>query len=698
MLSRGGRLFISHSSEDRELASNIRTSLSLLGVPCWIAPEDIPPGADWAESIMTAIEEASALLLVGTGSSLSSGQVRREIERASTREVPVYAAVFDGSVFPGWLRFLLSGERMFFFSRDDIPGAALSIMLILQDSAVPGSGGWRAAAFSGGAGTRGIVPERSPGSPFTGELRSVHVLWLRIGRRTPLWQQTALMTSMDRICRRFHAIPVPTAIPGALFVFDSATPGRAPDNAAGCVLAIQDFLEVEGSEAEVGLGLDTVNAVSSFGPAFMREIEPAVKRACDLAGESRGKAITTAGFKWKCSHLNVFREYSSEGFTITGRSSENREQEPPMAGRDAELETLLAEARELRVRQKEDDYGGIRHRIAGINGSRGMGKTRLVRKAGSAMGDEFTVLTGAPGGCPWLHDSLWGSLLAGGGWNTDEMSLSSRDFLRRYGSETSPAPGIDELPDFRKGLSLLLAGRASRTPLMVILEDIDRADSSSIQTFREILGSRTFKVPVLFMVTYETPPDDLAGSTADSVHTLEIALGPLSGEESERLVRERLGVNGEDVEPWAMDFLTAMGGGNPLFLAETVDHAVQTGNLVPDENGILRLKGEPDDMPEIVKASVLGNLYRLPRRLIDAARAASALGGPFTPEDISRLFGNSAEWGGMADTLAELEGEGFLTDRGSSFAPKYSFRREFERRAVLATVPAADRQRIREGK
>lgn len=696
MLIRGGRLFISHSSEDRELASEIRSCLSRLGVSCWMAPEDIPPGSDWAESIMEAIEGASALLLVGTGSSLSSGQVRREIERASTGDVPVFAAVFDGSSFPGWLRFLLSGERMFFFNRNDITGAALSIMLMLQDPGVPGSGGWRAAAFSAEANSEDVIPAKIHGSPFTGELRSIHVLRMRIGGRTPLWLQTALLTAAERICRGFGAIPVPTALPGTLYIFDSAAPGRAPDNAAGCALALQEFLGGEHSGADAGIGLDTIDAISSFGPAFIREIEPAVKRACGLAGESGGKALVTERFKWKCEHLHSFPEHRSGGFTISSQPPQAEGSTHRMAGREAELEALLREARALKTLQREDDYGGIRHRITAIRGGRGMGKTRLVRGAADTIKDEITVLTGIPGGCPWLHDSLWGSLLRNGGWETEEMSEACRKFIGRYGGETSPAPAIDELPDFRKNLSMALAVAASWNPLVVILEDIDRADSSSIQTFREIIGSRAFRMPVLFMVTCDDPPEDLGGRAADSVHSLEITLGPLSHDASETLVKLILGGDTAVVGPETMEYLLDMGGGNPLFLEKTIGHGLKTGTLVNDDKGVLRLTGEPDRMPEVIRASVLGRLYRLPRKLVDTARAASAVGGPFTPEEIERLFGNHGGVERMADMLAELAGQGFLTNQGSSFSAVYVFAREHERRAILATVPPEDRKHILE--
>ena len=34
------------------------------GVRCWMAPRDILPGADWGESIIDAINDAKAMVLV----------------------------------------------------------------------------------------------------------------------------------------------------------------------------------------------------------------------------------------------------------------------------------------------------------------------------------------------------------------------------------------------------------------------------------------------------------------------------------------------------------------------------------------------------------------------------------------------------------------------------------------------------------
>lgn len=72
-------LFISYSSEDRELAHYTLSFLESGEQRCWMAPRDIPPSADWAESIIDGIDSASGMVLLLSRHSNESPQVRREV-------------------------------------------------------------------------------------------------------------------------------------------------------------------------------------------------------------------------------------------------------------------------------------------------------------------------------------------------------------------------------------------------------------------------------------------------------------------------------------------------------------------------------------------------------------------------------------------------------------------------------------------
>lgn len=82
-------VFISYASPDRELADRLCGTLESRGIACWIAPRDIQPGAEWAEQIIDGINLADVMLLIFSSHSNASPQVRREIERAVHRQVPL---------------------------------------------------------------------------------------------------------------------------------------------------------------------------------------------------------------------------------------------------------------------------------------------------------------------------------------------------------------------------------------------------------------------------------------------------------------------------------------------------------------------------------------------------------------------------------------------------------------------------------
>jgi hypothetical protein len=82
-------VFVSYSQPDREVAFAVVAALEVRGIECWIAPRDITPGTEWAAELLEAIVAARVMVLVFSASTDLSPQVRREVERAVHRSVPV---------------------------------------------------------------------------------------------------------------------------------------------------------------------------------------------------------------------------------------------------------------------------------------------------------------------------------------------------------------------------------------------------------------------------------------------------------------------------------------------------------------------------------------------------------------------------------------------------------------------------------
>jgi hypothetical protein len=82
-------VFISYSSKDKPTADAACAKLEARGIRCWLAPRDIMPGADWSASIIDAINGARTMVLVFSAHANASQQIKREVERAVNKGIPI---------------------------------------------------------------------------------------------------------------------------------------------------------------------------------------------------------------------------------------------------------------------------------------------------------------------------------------------------------------------------------------------------------------------------------------------------------------------------------------------------------------------------------------------------------------------------------------------------------------------------------
>ncbi len=82
-------VFVSYSVPDKDTAFEVVARLEARGLSVWIAPRDISPASEWAAEIIDAIAAARLMVLMFSAHSNASPQVRREVERAVHKQVPV---------------------------------------------------------------------------------------------------------------------------------------------------------------------------------------------------------------------------------------------------------------------------------------------------------------------------------------------------------------------------------------------------------------------------------------------------------------------------------------------------------------------------------------------------------------------------------------------------------------------------------
>src|ERR1700730_15987812 len=104
-------LFLSYASPDAEVANQVCQALEAQGVLCWMAPRDVKPGAQYADAIVRAINDAKALVLVLSASAGASLHVGKEVERASSKRKQVIALKIDTAPLTPALEYFLSESQ-----------------------------------------------------------------------------------------------------------------------------------------------------------------------------------------------------------------------------------------------------------------------------------------------------------------------------------------------------------------------------------------------------------------------------------------------------------------------------------------------------------------------------------------------------------------------------------------------------------
>jgi Tol biopolymer transport system component len=81
--------FISYSNHDKLTADAACAALEGANIRCWIAPRDVNAGRDYGEALIDAIESAKVFVLIFSSNANSSSQIKREVERAVSKGLPI---------------------------------------------------------------------------------------------------------------------------------------------------------------------------------------------------------------------------------------------------------------------------------------------------------------------------------------------------------------------------------------------------------------------------------------------------------------------------------------------------------------------------------------------------------------------------------------------------------------------------------
>ena len=88
-------VFLSQSSRDENKALEALKLLEEAGIPCWYAPRDTQPGANYALEIPRAIEECSYFVLLLSNESQESPYVKLELDQAIKRKKAILPVLLE---------------------------------------------------------------------------------------------------------------------------------------------------------------------------------------------------------------------------------------------------------------------------------------------------------------------------------------------------------------------------------------------------------------------------------------------------------------------------------------------------------------------------------------------------------------------------------------------------------------------------
>jgi ABC-type oligopeptide transport system substrate-binding subunit len=229
----------------------------------------------------------------------------------------------------------------------------------------------------------------------------------------------------------------------------------------------------------------------------------------------------------------------------------------------------------------------------------------------------------------------------------------------------------------------LFARIAEESPLVVGVEDLHWADSTSVLLLEELLGLAE-ESAVLFVITLRPERDHAAWGLREHAarefpHLLQgIELGPLGDADAE-LLAALVGAGTLPAEVERRVLQTAEG--NPFFLEELVRSLIDAGTLVRAEDG-WRFDHEAQiEVPQTVEKVILARLDRLSPASHEVVTAASALGRRFALPLLEGVLG-----GEVGEALHELQRLGLIQQSRRWPQPEYRFRHALIQETAYRTL------------
>ncbi|HKJ02633.1 MAG TPA: AAA family ATPase, partial [Longimicrobiales bacterium] len=363
---------------------------------------------------------------------------------------------------------------------------------------------------------------------------------------------------------------------------------------------------------------------------------------------------------------------------LVGRSRELAALEGFLDGRSASVSTVL------------------------LRGEGGSGKSRLAaeflvraerRGWAIAQGGTYPVERGVPFALfsdaflPLLRDMDAETLtvLSRGG----EADLRLLFPALRSGAEDRPSPAAGDPEEFRTRLfwnfAEFLRSYSSRTPLLIVLEDLQWADPSSLELIH-FLARQASDGRIFILATYTESDRDRVGPLVDLERSLlslgvaeQLRLQPLDQDEVTEFVCRVFSVDAGLIREFAT-MLFGLTRGNPFFVEEILKALVSQGSLTNQKGTWIGWTSRDFALPVSIRDAVLRRLASFSDDAQVTAELAAVIGARAEYPLLASISGLSET--ALLKALEELCAHRLLTERSDSGTVVYDFRHPLVRETL----------------
>ena len=235
-----------------------------------------------------------------------------------------------------------------------------------------------------------------------------------------------------------------------------------------------------------------------------------------------------------------------------------------------------------------------------------------------------------------------------------------------------------------KQLALLFHEFESRFESLILIEDINYADTKSITLLKEIWsGNSSRSGKNLYIYTSRNTIEVLKALHQDNNKL--IVLEPL--DEISIVEYIKLYIGCDKVESSSEDYIINFSGGNPLYMNELLKY-IKKMSLFYISNNTVYLKKDIEKIPNSLQGLILSKLNYLSQEATELAQAASIIGKDFTVSVLNKLLEKDTE---AENCIREAVNSNIIylkhtyTFRGSR-EKLYSFSHEIERETIYNSI------------